>query len=748
MIWVYTYCTIGSYSPFILNKKMKSHTGYSYNSNMFNKNTHTSNERIAGANKSQIVNEMKENEGWSRILLFGSAQPTQKYEAKGGFTGGYAPNGGNLGFPTDDRNREPNVSPTTPSFNSFFNKGWGRRGTIGFPTDDRIFLNGMNENDCMFDYSHSHGRNIQEVMYGTNYINPLERIAGANKSQTADEGWGRKGNIGFPTDDRSRETKVSPTTPSFVNKTDEGEMKENVMMANHGYSTPSPPPPPPPPCPPVPPSLSYPTSVSKYSVFKGNKWHEEHKINKRSSFFLSDSAPKKSTKTPNTEFSKESSISSYSHSHKGSSPPRYDSSSRSQSTSTSLPNYTPSNYCNNCGRVGHGFYQCKNPITSYGVIIFRYALNPTTGKKERQYLMIRRRDTIAYVDFMRGKYSISNRKYIKTLVKDMTEYEQDQLMTQSFEYLWCELWKNNEPNPRDKIRMSQEKWKHSGIKEGGATTGPDTLSKFAGANSGGDDPPPFVEEEKDDMEPESDVYCENERIAGANKSQIVNEMKENEGWGRILLFGSAQPTQKYEAKGGFTGGYAPNGGNLGFPTDDRIFLNEMKENGKMNTKDKFNILQKGLAFNQKKHFTIAEIVEEVRKEQKFMSTEPWKEPEWGFCKGRRNYKENDYDCAVREMQEETGYSRDSMTPVKNINTFEEIFIGSNFKCYKHKYYLMYMTYEDSLKTGSFEKTEVSCIRWASLNECLSLIRSYNVEKKRMITNVENALSNYTIFESR
>jgi hypothetical protein len=71
----------------------------------------------------------------------------------------------------------------------------------------------------------------------------------------------------------------------------------------------------------------------------------------------------------------------------------------------------------------------------------------------------------------------------------------------------------------------------------------------------------------------SSQHTGNERIAGANKSQIVHE-----GWGRILLFGSAQPTQKYEAKGGFTGGYAPNGGNLGFPTDDRIFRNEMTEN--------------------------------------------------------------------------------------------------------------------------------------------------------------------------
>jgi hypothetical protein len=66
----------------------------------------------------------------------------------------------------------------------------------------------------------------------------------------------------------------------------------------------------------------------------------------------------------------------------------------------------------------------------------------------------------------------------------------------------------------------------------------------------------------------------NKRITGANSSQPLDK-----GWGRILLFGSAQPTQKYEAKGGFTGGIAPNGGTLGFPTDDRILPSATKENG-------------------------------------------------------------------------------------------------------------------------------------------------------------------------
>ena len=31
-----------------------------------------------------------------------------------------------------------------------------------------------------------------------------------------------------------------------------------------------------------------------------------------------------------------------------------------------------SNVCNNCGKLGHQFNQCKLPIVSYGVIVFSY----------------------------------------------------------------------------------------------------------------------------------------------------------------------------------------------------------------------------------------------------------------------------------------------------------------------------------------------------------------------------------------
>ena len=127
----------------------------------------------------------------------------------------------------------------------------------------------------------------------------------------------------------------------------------------------------------------------------------------------------------------------------------------------------------------------------------------------------------------------------------------------------------------------------------------------------------------------------------------------------------------------------------------------------------------------------------------------WDEPEWGFPKGRRNYQERDYECAVREMMEETGYSTDSVKNIKNILPFEEYFIGSNYKSYKHKYYLMYMDYnpvvmkvDEVSTTKTPDATEVSSMCWKTYEECLDCIRPYNLEKKRLITNIETALDRY------
>ena len=120
----------------------------------------------------------------------------------------------------------------------------------------------------------------------------------------------------------------------------------------------------------------------------------------------------------------------------------------------------------------------------------------------------------------------------------------------------------------------------------------------------------------------------------------------------------------------------------------------------------------------------------------------WNEPEWGFPKGRRNYRETDYDCAVREFCEETGFHIKTLRNVQNVVPFEEIFMGSNYKSYKHRYYLVNIPYIHSKNTECFERSEVSKMEWKTYEECMRDIRPYNLEKRRLITNIHMGLQRY------
>jgi len=94
---------------------------------------------------------------------------------------------------------------------------------------------------------------------------------------------------------------------------------------------------------------------------------------------------------------------------------------------------------------------------------------------------------------------------------------------------------------------------------------------------------------------------------------------------------------------------------------------------------------------------------------------------------------------LREFTEETGYTGTSV--IDNLQPFEEIFMGSNYKCYKHKYFLMKIEEQEQ---ESFDDTEVSKIEWKTYEQCLASIRSYNLEKKRMIEQIYTCLTKYTL----
>lgn len=250
--------------------------------------------------------------------------------------------------------------------------------------------------------------------------------------------------------------------------------------------------------------------------------------------------------------------------------------------------------CNNCLKNGHQYHSCKLPINSYGIIVFR---NSSRGL---EYLMIRRKDSFSYIDFVRGKYSIHNMTQLQNIIDEITLVEKNRLLTENYENIKNLLWSNEINNHKTEEIISQKKFEN--IKNG--------------------------------------IY--------------VNE--------------------------------------------NTITLKSIIENSKTN----------------------------------------FLEQEWEFPKGRRNYQEKEIDCAIREFEEETGYSKNNIDLMENIIPFEETFVGSNYKSYKHKYYIAYM--EETINNlDNFQKTEVSKIEWKTIDECLNSIRPNTFEKKRIIINVNNFL---------
>ena len=85
-----------------------------------------------------------------------------------------------------------------------------------------------------------------------------------------------------------------------------------------------------------------------------------------------------------------------------------------------------------------------------GIILIQF--NPDTKKNE--YLMVRRRNT-GFVEFMRGKYTLDNYKYILNIFTIMTIAEREQILTATFDELWESLWM------KKNMRQYQNEYSHS-----------------------------------------------------------------------------------------------------------------------------------------------------------------------------------------------------------------------------------------------------------------------------------------------
>ena len=266
-----------------------------------------------------------------------------------------------------------------------------------------------------------------------------------------------------------------------------------------------------------------------------------------------------------------------------------------------MNNNKKNNFCNNCGKLGHIFHQCKIPITSIGIIAIR------KNKNNIEILIARRKDSLSFVDFMRGKYNLEDKEYIISLFNRMSISERTFIMNNNFDTLWNHLWGSNITN----------------------------------------------------------LYKNEEKIS----------------------------------------------------------------------KGKFLALKNGYILNSEK-VDLENIINKC--------TNIYNEPEWGFPKGRRNYQERDIMCGIREFEEETGYDKSQLINFTNVIPLEEIFTGSNYKSYKHKYFLAYINLDEEPK-NDFQRSEISKIEWVSINDATNYFRNYNIEKKNLINELNNLLKTNKLY---
>jgi 8-oxo-dGTP pyrophosphatase MutT (NUDIX family) len=123
---------------------------------------------------------------------------------------------------------------------------------------------------------------------------------------------------------------------------------------------------------------------------------------------------------------------------------------------TYLPIETSRMYCNNCGNKGHVFKSCPEPIISYGIILIDQPSIPL--KTLPKILMVRRKDSMAFTEFLRGKYEVDHIDYIILLLSNMTKNEHAVLQRLTFEQLWTLHWGVGRDHHSKEFELSREKF--------------------------------------------------------------------------------------------------------------------------------------------------------------------------------------------------------------------------------------------------------------------------------------------------
>jgi 8-oxo-dGTP pyrophosphatase MutT (NUDIX family) len=119
------------------------------------------------------------------------------------------------------------------------------------------------------------------------------------------------------------------------------------------------------------------------------------------------------------------------------------------------------------------FRNCQAPVTSYGIVAVKYdkdnlqkmfsrldIVDKGNESEALEYLLIRRKDSLSFVEFLRGKYGVSDDEYITKIIRGMTQKEQEMILLGSFDDLWLKLWGESSPSRshRNDYDISKKKY--------------------------------------------------------------------------------------------------------------------------------------------------------------------------------------------------------------------------------------------------------------------------------------------------
>lgn len=167
-------------------------------------------------------------------------------------------------------------------------------------------------------------------------------------------------------------------------------------------------------------------------------------------------------------------------------------------------------YCSNCGKFGHPYKNCRDPITSFGVINILITTDDSsvikniekqlsinvdeegtndqhsisisaagikfngpndmktfcTYKDNIRFLMVRRRHTLGFLEFIRGRYNVDNVDGIILLFSQMTKEEIVQISKSTLDELWTESWSSDKNKSNFQHEFEDSKQKFNQLKHG------------------------------------------------------------------------------------------------------------------------------------------------------------------------------------------------------------------------------------------------------------------------------------------